>query len=128
MVRDDQQRGNRDDQLGAGEGFGDHAAAGNALHGPFMLTGGANGQGMRHSRAKFTLLGVRIDWLGIGGFANAVRIDNDSFVVADWMIVFFCILISAASWLPWRFSLRTLLIATTLFAVVLGLVVWAMRG
>jgi hypothetical protein len=27
-------------------------------------------------------------------------------------------------WIPWRFSLRTLLIATTLVAVVLGIVVW----
>ncbi len=30
-------------------------------------------------------------------------------------------------WLPWRFSLRTLLVATTLVAVGLGLIVWAMR-
>lgn len=30
-------------------------------------------------------------------------------------------------WLRWTFSLRTLLIATTLIAVVLGLVVWAAR-
>jgi hypothetical protein len=29
-----------------------------------------------------------------------------------------------AFWLPNRFSLRTLLIATTLVAVVLGLIVW----
>jgi hypothetical protein len=28
-------------------------------------------------------------------------------------------------YLPWRFSLRTLLIATTLIAIVLGLIVWA---
>ena len=28
---------------------------------------------------------------------------------------------------PWRFGLRTMLIATTLVAVVLGLVVWAAR-
>ena len=34
---------------------------------------------------------------------------------------------AALSWLPHRFSLRTLLIATTLIAVMLGLVVWAMR-
>jgi hypothetical protein len=32
-----------------------------------------------------------------------------------------------APWLPGRFSLRTLLIATTLVAVVLGLVVWVAR-
>ena len=31
-------------------------------------------------------------------------------------------------WLPWKFSLRTLLFATTLVAVVLGLIVYAVRG
>ena len=40
---------------------------------------------------------------------------------------------TGAAWLPWmswwrRFSLRTLLIATTLVAVVLGLTVWAARN
>ena len=35
--------------------------------------------------------------------------------------------LAAAPWLRWRFSLRTLLIATTLVAMVLGLIVWAMR-
>ena len=35
---------------------------------------------------------------------------------------------AAAPWIPWqkRFTLRTLLIATTLVAVVLGLIVWSM--
>ena len=38
-------------------------------------------------------------------------------------------LVGAAStyWFRWRFSLRTLLIATTLIAVVLGLAVYALR-
>jgi hypothetical protein len=31
------------------------------------------------------------------------------------------------AWLPYRFSLRTLLIATTLVAVVLGVAVWVSR-
>jgi hypothetical protein len=31
--------------------------------------------------------------------------------------------VSASPWLPWRFSLRTLLIATALVAVALGLIV-----
>jgi hypothetical protein len=35
--------------------------------------------------------------------------------------------IRAAPWLPWRFSLRTLLIATTLVAIGLGLIVAAAR-
>jgi hypothetical protein len=34
-------------------------------------------------------------------------------------------IIASASWLPERFTLRTLLIATTLVAIVLGLIVWA---
>jgi hypothetical protein len=33
--------------------------------------------------------------------------------------------LAALPWLRWRFSLRTLLIAMTLVAVVLGLIVWA---
>jgi hypothetical protein len=37
--------------------------------------------------------------------------------------------LAALPWMPWakRFSLRTLLIATTLVAAVLGLIVWATR-
>jgi hypothetical protein len=35
--------------------------------------------------------------------------------------------IGLASWLRRRFTLRTLLIATTVVAVVLGLIVWAVR-
>ncbi len=35
--------------------------------------------------------------------------------------------VAALPWLPYRFTLRTMLIATTLVAVVLGLVVWAVR-
>jgi hypothetical protein len=35
--------------------------------------------------------------------------------------------LAAAPWLPWRFNLRTLLITTTLVAVVLGPVVYATR-
>ena len=45
----------------------------------------------------------------------------------DWLFVVMCSLAAALPWLPWRFSLRTLLIATTLVAVVLGLIVYAAR-
>ena len=40
-----------------------------------------------------------------------------------WRIV----VLAAAPWLRWRFSLRTLLIATTLIAVLLGIIVWKSR-
>jgi hypothetical protein len=42
-----------------------------------------------------------------------------------WFSATVCGVISVLPWLPRRFSLRTLLIATTLVAVVLGLAVWA---
>ena len=46
-----------------------------------------------------------------------------------WFPVLLSIMLAVAPWirLSKRFSLRTLLIATTLVAVVLGLVVWAAR-
>jgi hypothetical protein len=44
-----------------------------------------------------------------------------------WSLVVLTLAISMTSWLPWEFSLRTLLIATTLIAIVLGLAVWANR-
>jgi hypothetical protein len=47
--------------------------------------------------------------------------------VPHWFLVAVLIAIAAAPWVRWykRFSLRTLLIATTLVAVLLGLAVWA---
>jgi hypothetical protein len=44
-----------------------------------------------------------------------------------WFLVTLCFAFGAAPWLRWRFTLRTLLIATTLVAVVLGLIVYASR-
>jgi hypothetical protein len=42
-----------------------------------------------------------------------------------WFAVMLCAIVAAAPWIrwKWRFSLRTLLIATTLIAVVMGLIV-----
>ena len=49
-------------------------------------------------------------------------------VTAAWfpfpLILVATLLTGALPWLRWRFSLRTLLIATTLIAVIMGLVVW----
>jgi branched-subunit amino acid ABC-type transport system permease component len=47
-----------------------------------------------------------------------------------WFIAGFFAAFAATTWvrqLRWRFSLRTLLIATTLVAVVLGAIVWSIR-
>jgi hypothetical protein len=44
-----------------------------------------------------------------------------------WLVLLFTIVVAAAPWLRWRFRLRTLFIATTLVAVMLGLIVYAVR-
>jgi hypothetical protein len=47
--------------------------------------------------------------------------------VPIWCVLIIFGSISTIPWLRWRFSVRTLLIATTLIAVVLGLIVWLRR-
>jgi hypothetical protein len=51
-------------------------------------------------------------------------------VIPHWLPTLLIATLSAAPWFPWskRFTLRTLLIATTLVAVVLGLVVYGSRS
>ena len=51
-----------------------------------------------------------------------------SIVVPFWFPILMSAVIGGLSWLPFRFTLRTLLIATTLVAVGLGLIVWAARA
>ncbi len=53
------------------------------------------------------------------------RFDRDSFAAPFWFLVAVTIALACASWA--RFSLRTLLIATTLVAVALGAAIYAMR-
>jgi hypothetical protein len=45
-----------------------------------------------------------------------------------WCLILIASALAAVPWLRWRFSLRTLLIATTLIAVVLGIIVWMSRA
>ena len=49
------------------------------------------------------------------------------FTVRHLAAVFITMTVAAIAWAPSRFSLRALLIATTLVAVVLGLIVWAAK-
>ncbi len=46
-------------------------------------------------------------------------------LIPDWALIISVVTLPVAPWMPSRFSLRTLLIATTLVAVVLGLIAWA---
>jgi hypothetical protein len=56
--------------------------------------------------------------------------DEAPFYIPLWILTSIAAVFAAISLMPWskRFSLRTLLIATTLVAVVLGLVVWLLRN
>jgi hypothetical protein len=60
---------------------------------------------------------------GILGFAIS-RSWAYGVILPYWFLTILTVFIVASSWLHWRFSLRTLLIATTLIAVGLGLIVW----
>ena len=60
-------------------------------------------------------------------FGSEFRRIPDGFCLPHSSLVVLYATLAAVSWLPWRFTLRTLLIATTLVAVVLGLIVWTTR-
>jgi hypothetical protein len=49
---------------------------------------------------------------------------KDAVCFSYWLLSVSTIILAALPWLRWRFTLRTLLIAMTLVAVVLGLIVW----
>ena len=53
--------------------------------------------------------------------------EEDWITLPYWFLVGLCAVVAAAPWLRWRFTLRTLLIAMTLVALVLGLAVYATR-
>ena len=55
-----------------------------------------------------------------GGWECSMTIPHCLLVVSTSMF-------AVAPWLPWRFGLRTLLTATTLVAVLLGMIVYAVR-
>jgi Na+/glutamate symporter len=60
-------------------------------------------------------------------FGFKVR-DGDWIILAPhWFLILLAGSIAVIPWLLYRFTLRTLLIATTLVAVVLGLIVYAVR-
>jgi hypothetical protein len=52
---------------------------------------------------------------------------DDYLNMPHWVFVFAASVAASLPWLRWRFSLRTLLIATTLVAMVLGLAVWSAK-
>ncbi len=64
---------------------------------------------------------------GFGYFIRDPDYGDYNVIAPVWIAALLSVALSAIPWLPWRskqFSLRTLLIATTLVAVGLGLIVW----
>ncbi len=66
-------------------------------------------------------------WTTIMGFGWYTAATSIAVRVPCWFAVLMSATLTAVPWIRWRFSLRTLLVATTLVAVVLGLAVWAVR-
>jgi hypothetical protein len=63
------------------------------------------------------------------GFCTGETATGYAIMVPHWFPTMAIAILAAIPWLRWskRFSLRALLIATTLVALVLGLVVWALQ-
>jgi hypothetical protein len=64
-------------------------------------------------------------WFGVIRRSNSLTL-----WMPNWLLVLVFATLAAVPWLPWwskRFSLRTLLIATTLIAVILGAIVYAAK-
>jgi hypothetical protein len=67
-----------------------------------------------------------LDYVKAAGMKRETRYFGQTqfgFLLPTWLFIVFSITVATAPWLPWRFSLRTLLIATTLVAMGLGIVV-----
>jgi hypothetical protein len=64
-------------------------------------------------------------WIGFGAYWLSST--DYGVLVPHWFLLVLAGTFAALPWLRWRFTLRTLLIATTLVAVVLGLAVWFRR-
>jgi hypothetical protein len=79
---------------------------------------------MERSRSG-SLLGTSIEWSTLSADGATAR--GIGTAIPDWLPVLVAAVFAIIPWLRWRFSLRTLLIATTLVAAVLGLIVYALK-
>jgi hypothetical protein len=66
---------------------------------------------------------VPVRWVELKSLGNIVLGQ-----IPHFLLVGLCVPAAVVPWWPKRYSLRTLLIATTLVAVVLGVIVWAARN
>jgi hypothetical protein len=87
--------------------------------------GGFKLQAQSYARGEDQMQTVRLIYakaVNAIGF-GAIRAPSFVFLAPYWFYVSLATIAAALPWLRWRFSLRTLLIATTLVAVALGLAV-----
>jgi len=68
------------------------------------------------------------DGVKVMGFMWEITPESAIIAVPYWFPILLISILAAGPWFRWRFSLRTLLIATTLVAVVLGLILWMSRA
>jgi hypothetical protein len=68
-----------------------------------------------------------LNWRGRFGFGLSHRPDVQFVSFPHWFLVLLSAVFATAPWLDWRYSLRTLLIATTLVALMLGVIVYAVK-
>lgn len=73
-------------------------------------------------------LSFNSEWHGLIGFDAYWHNSTEwGLFFPHWILGAVTASIAAFPWLPFRFSLRTMLIATTLIAVVLGLIMWSTK-
>jgi hypothetical protein len=66
-------------------------------------------------------------WQTASGFTISEEPPAAHLQLRFWIVIPIVAVVGILPWLPWRFTTRTLLIATTLVAVVLGLIVYFAR-
>jgi hypothetical protein len=82
--------------------------------------------GLNSVSAEDFVRGPAVTFFGFG-VANWDKLGKD-FLFPHWFLILTLASLGILPWLPLkRFSLRTLLIATTLIAALLGLAVWSLR-
>ncbi len=68
-----------------------------------------------------------LETVGKLGFGIQFGTIHMGFTTPHWFQTLLFAALGVVPWIRWRFTLRTMLIATTLVAVVLGLALWAAR-
>jgi hypothetical protein len=118
--------------LAGGQGFMINSAAGtlsfsawHAPNPPIQIGFGFSGE---HLDAQLmALLEQRIEETTFFGFSHRWDARTLGVGFPDWFLFLVLFGLAALPWIKWRFSLRTLFIAMTLVAVLLGAIVISMR-